>query len=58
VSNIVREMCVGKEFSFSKKGDYDLKGFPEPVPIYLAEWQSPASLSAGEAQPGARISNS
>jgi adenylate cyclase len=35
VSNLVREMCTGKSFEFSKKGEYDLKGFPEPVPIYL-----------------------
>ena len=57
VSNIIREMCVGKEFVFSKKGDYDLKGFPEPVPIYLAKWQSPVELPVGEALPEPRISS-
>ncbi len=40
VSNIIREMCVGKDYAFSKKGDFELKGFAEPVPIYLLEWQS------------------
>jgi adenylate cyclase len=40
VSNIVREMCVGKSYAFAKKGDYDLKGFAEPVPVYLLEWQT------------------
>ncbi len=39
VSNLVREMCTGKSFNFSKKGEYELKGFPEPVPIYLVDWQ-------------------
>lgn len=38
VSNLVREMCTGKSYKFDKKGDYELKGFPEPVPIYLVEW--------------------
>ena len=47
VSNIVREMCVGKSYSFTKKGDYELKGFEEPVPIFLVEWQGAA------AEPGA-----
>lgn len=40
VSNIVREMCVGKSYDFAKKGDYELKGFAELVPIYLVEWQA------------------
>ena len=35
VSNIVREMCAGKSYAFTKKGDYELKGFAEPVPVYL-----------------------
>ena len=39
VSNLVREMASGKSFSFKKKGDYDLKGFDEPVPIFLVQWK-------------------
>jgi adenylate cyclase len=39
VSNLVREMASGKSFSFKKKGDYDLKGFAEPVPIFLVQWK-------------------
>jgi class 3 adenylate cyclase len=39
VSNIVRETCMGKHYRFTKKGDFDLKGFPEPVPIYLLDWR-------------------
>jgi len=48
VSNIVREMCVGKSYSFAKKGDYELKGFEEPVPIFLVAWQGAAAVP-GEA---------
>lgn len=50
VSNLVREMCTGKSYKFDKKGDYELKGFPEPVPIYLVEWAG--GLNAPE-KPGA-----
>ena len=39
VSNLVREMCSGKSFRFSKKGDYELKGFSEPMAIFLVEWE-------------------
>ena len=35
---VVREMCTGKSYKFDKKGDFDLKGFPEPVPIFLVDW--------------------
>jgi len=45
-------MCLGKNYDFAKKGDYDLKGFPEPVPIYLVAWQgglnAPSSAGDGE----------
>ena len=37
-STIVRELCSGKDYEFSKKGEYDLKGFEQPVPIYLVAW--------------------
>lgn len=45
VSNIVREMCVGKSYDFAKKGDYELKGFAELVPIYLVEWQASSVIT-------------
>ncbi len=53
VSNLVREMCSGKNYDFAKKGDYDLKGFAEPVPIYLVAWQGGlnASLAVSEDEP-------
>jgi class 3 adenylate cyclase len=34
VSRAVRELCVGKLYSFDSKGELDLKGFPEPVPVF------------------------
>lgn len=40
VSNLVREMGTGKSCKFSKKGEHELKGFPELVPILLVYWSS------------------
>ncbi len=34
VSNAVREVCSGKSIRFDAKGDFDLKGFPAPVPVF------------------------
>jgi class 3 adenylate cyclase len=34
VSNGVREVCVGKQFRFDPRGDFDLKGFAAPVPVF------------------------
>lgn len=39
VSNAVRELCVGKEFSFDSSGPFDLKGFAEPVPLFEVAWR-------------------
>ena len=41
-------MCAGKNYGFMKKGDFELKGFDEPVPIFLVEWQA-ATTVPGEA---------
>lgn len=48
VSNLVHEMCAGKNYGFMKKGDFELKGLDEPVPIFLVEWQA-ATTVPGEA---------
>jgi adenylate cyclase len=40
VSNAVRELCVGKLFGFEPKGTLDLKGFPEPVPVFEVRFSS------------------
>ena len=34
VSNAVRELCLGKSLGFDSMGNFELKGFPEPVPVY------------------------
>lgn len=34
VSTAVRDLCAGKLLAFDSKGALDLKGFPEPVPVY------------------------
>ena len=34
VSSIVRDLCVGKRFAFEPLGDFELKGFKEPVSIF------------------------
>ena len=49
VSNLVHEMCAGKKtYGFMKKGDFELKGFDGPVPVFLVEWQA-AMAAPGEA---------
>jgi class 3 adenylate cyclase len=34
VSNAVRELCIGKSLRFDSKGNFELKGFSEPVPVF------------------------
>lgn len=36
VSTVVREMCQGRSFEFDELGRFELKGFNEPQPIFLA----------------------
>ena len=40
VSNVVRDLCVGKGFLFSDRGRKKLKGFEEPVRLYEVRWQN------------------
>jgi class 3 adenylate cyclase len=39
VSTAVRELCVGKGFTFESRGPYELKGFEELVPLYEVVWR-------------------
>jgi class 3 adenylate cyclase len=39
VSNAVRELCVGKTFSFEPRGPFELKGFTEPVTLHEVSWR-------------------
>jgi class 3 adenylate cyclase len=38
VSNVVRELCVGKEIAFADLGETTLRGFDEPVHLYEVRW--------------------
>ena len=40
VSNVVRELAMGKGFLFSDVGDFALKGFEDPVRLYEVAWQN------------------
>ncbi|MCZ6708588.1 MAG: adenylate/guanylate cyclase domain-containing protein [Chloroflexi bacterium] len=35
VSNVVKELCTGKLFPFDDQGETTLKGFPEPVRLFV-----------------------
>ena len=35
LSSSVHDMCSGKSYSFTKKSDYESKGFDNLVPIFL-----------------------
>jgi class 3 adenylate cyclase len=39
VTLAVRELCLGKTFRFSDRGDQTLKGLPEPARVYAVTWQ-------------------
>ena len=38
VSSAVRELCMGKGFRFTDRGEVALKGFAEPMRVYEAIW--------------------
>jgi class 3 adenylate cyclase len=38
VSNVVRELCLGKDFSFRDIGETPLKGFSQPVRLHEVLW--------------------
>lgn len=38
-SNVVRELCIGKPFPFSERGEFELKGFDAPVRLYEVAWE-------------------
>ncbi len=38
VANTVRELCAGKGFLFSDRGEFVAKGFEEPVRVYEVRW--------------------
>ena len=40
VTNVVRDLCIGKTFSFIDRGDATLKGFAEPVRLFEVDWRA------------------
>ncbi len=38
VTNVVRELCLGKRFVLAACGDCELKGFQDPVRLYEVRW--------------------
>jgi adenylate cyclase len=39
VSVAVRELCLGKQFTFVERGPVPLKGIPDPVPVFAVAWR-------------------
>ena len=39
VSNVIRELCLGKGFTFQDRGDVQLKGFDDPVRLHEVGWR-------------------
>jgi class 3 adenylate cyclase len=38
-SNVVRELCLGKGFTFADRGERALKGFDDPVRLHEVSWR-------------------
>jgi class 3 adenylate cyclase len=39
VADVVRQLVAGKRFSFSDRGETDLRGFEDPVRLYEVRWE-------------------
>ena len=39
VSNVIRELCVGKDITFLDRGEVQLKGFADPVQLHEVRWE-------------------
>ena len=39
-SNVIRELSLGKPFVFSRIGEVELKGFPQPLLLHEVQWQA------------------
>jgi adenylate cyclase len=40
VTNVVRELVAGKGFLFADAGAFELRGFEDPVKLYLLRWDA------------------
>ena len=43
VANVVRELCMGKNFLFADTGETELRGFEDPVRLYEVRWREDSS---------------
>jgi class 3 adenylate cyclase len=41
-SDVVRQLAAGKQFAFAPRGERQLKGFAEPVPVHEVDWRGGA----------------
>jgi len=41
VAPVIRDLCLGKQFSFSDQGEFVPKGFDQPLRLYEVLWQEP-----------------
>jgi class 3 adenylate cyclase len=39
VAPAIRDLCIGKQFSFTDRGEFVPKGFDQPIRMYEANWQ-------------------
>jgi class 3 adenylate cyclase len=39
VAPVIRDLCLGKQFSFTDHGEFALKGFDQPLRTYGVHWQ-------------------
>jgi class 3 adenylate cyclase len=40
VASVIKDLCLGKQFTFSDQGEATLKGFDQPLRIYEVQWQT------------------
>jgi class 3 adenylate cyclase len=40
VTRVVRDLAMGKDFAFTPAGEFALKGFSEPVPLWSLRWRA------------------
>ena len=38
VASVIKDLCLGKQFTFSDQGESTLKGFDQPLRIYEVQW--------------------
>jgi hypothetical protein len=49
VSSLVRELVAGRDYRFIGRGQYSLKGFGQPVPLFELDWRHIGAISTATA---------